>query len=176
MMRRLYEHIYAQAQYRPRAVEILVDDRATVPVNDKRQSLLERAHGHYVVFIDDDDYVAHDYVARILSKVQANADVMTFRGVMTTAGAAPESVEYSLKYNEWRSEGGIHYRTPCHLNPVKREIALKVGHAAKSVYAEDFEYAMRLRPELNTEAYLGDAPMYFYFFDPAKGYSRPSNQ
>ena len=48
-------------------VEVLTDDtpRGVITTGQKRNNLLNRAKGKYIVFIDDDDMVPGHYVNRI---------------------------------------------------------------------------------------------------------------
>lgn len=166
---RLGDEIYWQMLSWPREVEVLIDQREGVTIGEKRQALLERARGRFVAFVDDDDWVAHDYVHRVVSAIEAHpdADCTSLVGVMTTAGAAPERFEHSLKHEEWRTEDGVHLRGPNHLNAVRRDLALQVGFAPVS-YAEDVDFGRRLRPLLKNEASTGDTPLYLYFYQPQK--------
>jgi len=168
MLLRLYEHLWSQL--RGCYVEILVDDREAVTIGEKRQALLERARGKFVCYVDDDDWVAHDYVERIISAVSKvpDADCVALNGVMLTAGEVPEPFYNSLKYTEWSSKDGQHYRTPTHLSPVRRELALKAGFVAKS-RGEDHAYSIALRPLLKREVSAGEAPLYYYWYQPSKG-------
>lgn len=163
----LLEHLYAQilADY-PEQVEILVDDRVGPTVGEKRQALLERAQGAIVAFIDDDDGVAHDYVDRVLSafRFTPDADCASLVGIVTTDGRSPQRFEHSIKYEAWKTTSdGTQARCPNHLNPVKRELALQVGFPATN-HVEDFDYSMRLRPLLKTEASTGNEPLYWYWW------------
>lgn len=179
---RLLDHLYTQILRRKervgaddgyvqclREVEILVDSREDITVGQKRQALLERTRGLYVAFIDDDDWVSHDYIDRVVGALRNNpgTDCASLKGVMTTAGAVPETFEHSIKHMEWRSEDGAHYRSPNHLNAVRRDLALKVGFPSLS-HAEDFDYSKRLRPLLQREASTGDADLYHYWYWPGK--------
>lgn len=154
----------------PLNVEILVDGgEGTTGV--KHQRLIERARGHYVAFVDDDDLVSHDYMERVVSTIVANpdADCLSLRGVMTTAGEVPEPFYHSIENTEWGQNGdGVHVRGPNHLNPVRRTLALQTGFS-EIHYTDDVDFGKRLRPLLHKEASTGDDPLYMYFFSPRKG-------
>jgi len=150
-------------------VEIIIDAGGG-SIGEKRQRLLERAKAHYVCFADDDDAVSHDYVKRMMRGIHSEsprADCVSLSGVMTTAGGVPERFEHSIKNVEWDFVDGKHIRGVNHLNAVKRDLALQAGFPALD-HAEDHAYAMKLAPLLKTEASIGDAPAYLYFFQPAK--------
>lgn len=146
-------------------VEVLVDDRdEATTIGEKRQALLERARGHFIAYVDDDDGVAHDYVNRVLTalKSRSDADCASLVGAMTVDGGTAVRFEHSISYGEWRMQGGVHVRPPNHLNAVRRELALRVGFKAQNE-GEDFDFSTRLRPLLAREVSTGGAPLYFYW-------------
>ncbi len=55
-------------------VEILFDatPQGKITIGEKRQRLIERARMDYVVFIDDDDWVSHDYIESVLHGIKSN--------------------------------------------------------------------------------------------------------
>jgi hypothetical protein len=167
LLDKLVDELYAQADSEGWDIEVIVDSRTNITVGAKRQALLERSRGDYVCFVDDDDWIAHDYVGRICRAIisELSPDCIAISGVMTTAGAVPEPFYNSIANTEWHSKDGAHYRTPTHLSPVKRELALQAGFSSMS-YGEDHDYSQRLRPLLKTEASTGRAPLYFYFYQP----------
>jgi hypothetical protein len=152
----------------PREIEILIDYREEPMVGEKRQDLLKRAKGHFIAFIDDDDAVSPDYVKRLVDSLSRapDSDCASLVGVMTTHGTRPEIFKHSIEYSGWYSRDGVHYRTPNHLSAVRRQHALQVGFLSKNV-GEDHDYSKRLRPLLKHEAKLGDAPLYYYFYNPS---------
>ena len=149
--------------------EIVIDDRAEPTIGEKRNALLDRAKGLYVAFVDDDDWVAHDYVERIVRALMLEKpDCVALRGVMTTSGVSPEVFDHSIRHHEWATVDGVHLRSPNHLNPIRRELAMQVGFKPIS-HAEDHDFSTRIRHMLVREAQPGDDPLYFYWFQPAKG-------
>lgn len=135
-------------------------DNGEESVGTKRQRLLHRAKSDYIVFVDDDDNVALDYLSRILGALQERPDCVGMQGLITIDGAPPALFEHSLRHTHWFEEGGVYYRCPNHLNPVKRELALRAGFKDMS-FGEDRDYSERLLPLLKTEVFL-DGPIYFY--------------
>ncbi|HKW48705.1 MAG TPA: glycosyltransferase family A protein, partial [Gemmatimonadaceae bacterium] len=84
-LERLLYRLYTQIKWSaPRGVEILVDDRKDVTIGEKRQALLERALGHFIAFIDDDDSVAYNYIFRIIHalKTEPDADCVALNGII----------------------------------------------------------------------------------------------
>ena len=109
-----------------RSARITIDDGpGTVGV--KRQRMIEQATGDYVAFVDDDDMVAPDYVARILPCLKSKPDVVgiTMHVTMDGHDYRPSPIfRHSLRYREnhhWQGQE----RTPHHLCPLRRDMALK---------------------------------------------------
>lgn len=165
MLHRLVDHLRSQMRVFERQVEICVSiDNGTKLIGDKRNELLQRAVGDYVAFIDDDDWVSYDYVARVVAACREGKDCTSLVGVLTTDGERPERFEHSLTYESWYiREDGVHVRTPNHLNAVRRELALKAGFTSKN-FSEDHDYSMALKPLLQSQAFTGAAPLYYYWF------------
>ncbi len=167
LLHRLERHLRAQMRRWPRRVELVVDvDDGQKSIGQKRNDLLARAVGQYVAFVDDDDMVAHDYVDRIvdaLTLTDGEADCASLEGVITTNGENPERFTHSIEHARWYSAGGTHYRTPNHLNPIKRELALQAGFPEKN-FAEDHDFSQRVLPLLKSEVSTGAQPLYYYWF------------
>lgn len=165
---RLVDHLYRQID--EFEAEVVIDD-GEGSIGAKRQRLLERTRGRYVCFVDDDDYVAHNFIGRILEAIGSYPgsapDCVSLRGIMTVNGERSEPFEHSLKYTEWQRRDGLHERNPNHLNPVRRELALQAGFPGKE-RGEDRAYSSRLRPLLKSEADTGPEPLYFYFYQEKK--------
>jgi len=144
-----------------KGVEILVEkDNGSMLIGEKRNLLLKNANGKYVSFVDDDDEVAQDYVAKILNGIVDEPDCCGMEGIITTNGRRPKKFIHSLRYKKWFEKNGIYYRNPNHLNAIKKDIALKVGFTEKS-HGEDRDFSMGVLPHLKTEHYI-EGPIYYY--------------
>ncbi len=165
MLTRLVDYLRHQVRPYRRQVELVVDATAGGEIGDKRQRLLERAVGHYVAFIDDDDWVPSDYVRRVVEVLASRRpDCASLVGILTTNGERPERFEHSIQNDGWYTRNdGVHIRTPNHLNAVRRELALQAGFRSMS-FGEDHDYSNALRPLLKTEASTGEEPLYYYWF------------
>lgn len=144
-------------------VEVLTEtDNGEIPVGGKRNALLYRARGEYIAYIDDDDEIPEYYVSRILAAVaKSHPDVIGLSGLLRLSDGTAE-FRHSLRYGGWYTGAdGIFYRTPNHLNPIRREHAMSVQFLDTSRFGEDADYARRIRPYLSSEVYVG-GPMYFY--------------
>lgn len=139
-------------------IEILADAGAG-SIGSKRQRMIEKAQGDYVVFIDDDDQIDSSYLSCILEALSTSPDVIGFCGIMTTNGRGARRFRISKDYN-YEEKRGVYYRYNNHLCPVKRSIALQVGYKDMS-HAEDHDYATRLQPFIKTEVFI-DQNLYYY--------------
>ena len=150
-----------------REVEIVVDvDNGERSVGVKRQRLLERAIGHYVCFVDDDDRVDPHYCRRIINILRAGTpDCIGLIGMITQNGGPPQKFIHSTKNHKpgWFEENGVYYRNPNHLNTIRRDIALKVGYKDMRS-GEDHDFSMRLEKMdlIKTEAVVEEGS---YFYD-----------
>lgn len=162
-------------------VEVLViKDNGKMSVGSKRNSLLEKAQGQYICFVDDDDLVSEDYISKILAAIKTEPDCCGIEGLIslclrvrnkrrsTLTGRKQwmkgpriqRKFIHSIKYKTWFEKDHVYYRCPNHLNPIKKELALQIGFP--NIYTgEDKDYSQRLLPLLKTEVYI-EKPIYFY--------------
>jgi len=157
LLKRLLEVLEKQTNEQ---VEILVEeDSRIITIGAKRNLLLERAQGEYICFVDDDDLVSKDYISKILQALKTNPDCCGMEGLLIRRKNTFKFI-HSIKYETWFEKNGIYYRCPNHLNPVKRELALKTKFLDES-HGEDNKYSLELRPLLKTEVFI-KGPIYFY--------------
>lgn len=142
------------------SIEIIVElDGGELTVGCKREILLEKAKGKYVVHIDDDDEISADYLKEIVKAIYTNCDVVGFEGYMTTSGSKRENFKISknLPYMTVQDAYGNneYLRFNNHLCPIKREIALQIGFKDVRIF-EDYDYALRLKQSrlIKTETYI----------------------
>lgn len=154
-------------------------DNGEISIGEKRNKLLKKSRGDYVAFVDDDDMVSDDYVEKIINSInKSQPDVIGIHLLMTVDGQHEERTYHSLKYDHWYDEpdpdrpGKIRYfRNPNHINPVKRELALKVMFPTKDV-GEDRDYSKDLLQYLKTEEYI-EEPIYYYLYRSKKNFDEP---
>lgn len=147
------------------AVEILtLRDDGSGAVGAKRNQLISEANGRFVVFVDDDDWVSQNYVAKILEAIQQQeqADCISFAGEITFRGKYPRKMIHSVRFKEWHYSGGEYLRPPCHITPVRRDIAARYPFAEVD-FAEDMDWTLRMSRDaaLASEAVIDDV-LYFY--------------
>lgn len=148
----------------------IIPDPFPGTIGAKRQRLIEKAKGEYVVFIDDDDMVSKDYISSILFALESKPDVVGFMGWITTNGRNKTNFKIS-KDCEYKTTHKGYERFNNHLSPVKREIALQIGYKDIS-WEEDYDYAVRLTNSglIKTERFIAKA-LYYYQYVTKNSYS-----
>lgn len=146
--------------------EIVINARMDINIGQKRNLLLQEAKGDYVVFIDDDDHVTDNYIACILTACIAGSDCIGISGTITTNGQRRKQWHISKSFGKWYEKNNTYYRTPNHISPVRRELALASGFPEIS-HGEDAEYSKRLLPMLRTETVI-KGNLYWYDFKSKK--------
>ena len=176
MLRRLMDRLEPQLSSRIKVYTS--EDTGQQTTGRKRQKLLEESDTDYVAHIDDDDLVSETYCKDMLDAIEQGCDVVGFKLRYFEEGNLAGYSIHSLKHDRWgqiRGEDGLmHYhRTPNHLNPTRREIALQVGFVDKSI-GEDAAYSEKLYAKFgqSMKEVFVDAFEYDYYFA-AKVLARP---
>lgn len=162
-------------QVRDRADVKIVVDGGTEIIGIKRDRMVAESRAEYVVFVDDDDLVAENYVEAIVAALRSRPDCVSIKMFVKHDGhpMGPDPIyEHSIKYRDHRSWGG-NFRTPHHLCPIRRELALKATFGNKS-YAEDYNFAMGILPYLQTESEASEHPLYVYDYQSRKPFDSTS--
>ena len=136
----------------------------------KYQDLTEASRAEYTCFVDDDDEVAPDYVARIMEALETRPDYVGFKVYFTEDGRRNWYADHSLPHGGWYSSGNWLLRDISNLNPIRRELAL----LADWHEVTDVEWASVLRAsgQVRTQAYI-DAEMYRYYRCSTDGFITP---
>jgi len=156
-------------------VEVLsfLDDREH-SVGAKRNALMHRACGEFVVFIDDDDEVDDEYLSTVCGVIEAHPDIdcIGYVGELAWVGGQAEPTIYSLKYRQPKDCGAaegcrVYLRPPQHVNPMRRSIAVRFPFPDVSC-GEDLVRSTELARQgaLRKEYFFGRRVMYRYCFDP----------
>lgn len=147
-------------------VEVLWDDSMDYNIGIKRNKLLERAKGEWVVFIDCDDLVSKDYVKKILEATKKNPDAIGISGWMTTNGKNKRQWHISRDYEKWHTKGRVYLRTNNHISPIRRSIALQAGFP-DTTFGEDIEFSNRVKPLIHSEVKI-KGNLYYYLYNSKK--------
>lgn len=126
-----------------------------------RQALVEEAKGEYVCFIDDDDSVPMYYGEKILKAIEKKPDYIGWKMQLWHNGEKMKPTFHSIKYTKWYDDEHGYYRNISHLNPIRKDVALKVGFENSKV-AEDQPWATKIAPLVDTEEYIDDVMYYYY--------------
>lgn len=111
-------------QQQPGVGVLVYRDNLEARYGEKCQALLELSQAEYVSFVDDDDWIHHDYVALIMEALQMRPDYVGFRVKITDDGESQRPAVHSLAYGVWTEDEHARYRGISHLNPIRRELAL----------------------------------------------------
>jgi hypothetical protein len=119
----------------------------------KWQELTELSRADYISFIGDDDWVADDFVARVMAALQDKPDYVGFPVRYTQDGVRRQVVEHSLRYGRWEDTPGLLMRDIVHHNPIRRDLALLASwatdhQAADVTWAADLRATGQVRHEL----------------------------
>lgn len=146
-------------------IEIVVDDSKRfldggLSIGHKRQALLDRATGKYLLYLDSDDWIAPNYLETVVRLAQYDKDLLTFKN-LTKLYNYWMVVDMSLKYTV-NEEGrpGMITRRPWHVNGVKR-IYAKQHRFKNTSYGEDWSWFERVLSHCQTEEH-SDAIIHEY--------------
>jgi hypothetical protein len=128
----------------------------------KWNDLLALSQADYVSWAGDDDWVAPDFIPKIMTALESKPDYVGFQVRYTESGQVRVAVEHSLRYGCWASSADMLMRDIVHHNPIRRELAQlatwSVTHQSADVtWANDLRATGRVR----TEAWIGEQ-MYHY--------------
>ena len=139
-------------------IEVLVDDSKPfldggLSIGKKRESLVQKAQGRYVLFLDDDDTISPDYVKTLLELCSKGMHACTFRALFKLQdywGLVNMSIEN--KENEQATPDRMIQRPPWHICPVWTEFA-RIHPFNDSNNAEDYEWMEKVLSHCQTEAH-----------------------
>lgn len=160
------------AQAQPGFSVLLYRDNLQASTAAKRQALLTAASAEYVSFIDDDDAVMPGYVPLIMAALCEQPDYIGFPVLYEVNGAARGTAEHSIRYDGWHTWPERMVRDISHLNPLRRDIAVKAGFGGGP--GEDARWADAIRASglARTETWIPQ-PLYRYRYDDADCHRTP---
>ena len=139
-------------------VEILFDSskkflKGGLSVGAKRDALKCRATGDYLVFVDDDDIVAPNYLESVLRLSENNPDIITFRSLYKSStywGIVDMNLNHSE--NEQMNDTAIVKRQPFHVCPIRTTIAQQ--HSFPDINnAEDWGWMVKVLSNCQKQAH-----------------------
>lgn len=165
---KLYNEVQCQitAINRNDDVEILVSESKKFldggpSIGAKRHSLVKRAQGEYLLFLDDDEGIAGNYLEVILKLCETGADVCTFRSIAKLEQYWTV-IDMSLLHeeNEQASPDRIVKRKPWHINAIRSDIAKQFCFEDIN-YGEDWKWMEQVLTKCYKEAHT-DAIIHEY--------------
>lgn len=138
-----------------------------------RNELLDAARGEYCCFVDDDDVVSDDYVAKILTALREDPDICGITGqvIQLRNPVITRLFKLSTRYDqpfslpvkpEHRDDPEI-YGHASHLCPIRTEIARHIRFP-EDVNHEDNGYSGRLKDLGPLRETVIDGIIYYYFY------------
>lgn len=156
--------LYSQMLPYPDQIEILVDDHETDSIGAKRNRLLEKASGKYVVFFDADDTPSRDYIKLIMEGIENDVDCCSLKGMYSENGKEDGIFEHSIGYKEWRTTRNLvkYERYPNHINVIRASIAKQFKFPDTS-WSEDKDWSTQIFESglIKTEHYI--EPIIYYY-------------
>lgn len=140
-------------------------DNLQLQYGPKCQLLLDSSEADYVSFLDDDDWVAKDFVKAIRTALRLRPDYVGFQVHYTEDGVYQVPVIHSLQYPGWHGGWGDNgnglTRDIVHFNPIRRELAVQGRWEGGA--AADVRWADQLRNLgcVRTEIFI-DRELHFY--------------
>lgn len=153
-------------------VEIISEcDNKEISIGAKRQLLIDKAKGDYIVMLDDDDWCPYYFVVEIIKALASNPDCVGYLELCKFQNRRDEISCFSNRFKAWGDNqfGYNHVRTPFFKSPIKTELVRQVG-CNDLRFGEDHDFAKRVFPLLKTEVFISKI-MYEYRYK-----SEPHNQ
>lgn len=143
--------------------EYLVNlDHGKYSIGYKREELKLQSTGKYIVYIDDDDHISQNYIKDILYIIKNyEPDAIGIKCLYTVNF---KHKTHFIATNSTLLAKGIPCRPLGHLNPVKREIAIKAPFP-DLYYGEDRKYSNEIKPYIKREI-IAKNTLYWYDYRP----------
>jgi glycosyltransferase involved in cell wall biosynthesis len=164
-LQKLWDHIHGQILDGFPVEVLTLKDNKKRTIGAKRNALLQAAQGRYVAFVDDDDWVADEYIRDLLEAATHRPDVIVFpvdcKIPSKTKGELTGVVESSVHFpNEQFKNGGVTRRKPIQIHCWRRELA-KTAIFPDTSRGEDFKWAEQLWNQVTKEVRVDNA-LYLY--------------
>jgi glycosyltransferase involved in cell wall biosynthesis len=132
-------------------------------IGKKRSEMLNLAQGEYVVFIDDDDRIADDYISSIMEALYTNpnTDCVVFDTICCVNGGNKKLCKYGIEFEYGDILNGTEWRgKPSHTMVYKSSIAKK--HIFKDLQnGEDYDWVKRAHLDISIQTRINKV-LYYY--------------
>jgi glycosyltransferase involved in cell wall biosynthesis len=164
-------HKQISKNYAEEIVEILIDaDNMTKSVGQKRNDLINKAKGHFVCFIDDDDFITENYLSTILHHLNIGIDILLIGISHIENGINKTKILPSLFIDNLTTNDVVFKTNHFHLCPHKKSIAELISFDCVN-FAEDMIYSQKMVKHISNHAVISD-PIYIYFDNLEKSLTR----
>jgi hypothetical protein len=156
-------------------LEICIEfDAREMSIGLKRQTLLHKAQGKYMAFIDDDDEITDAYIEDLWACIQGGYHTMRLRGQMAEYPFV-HSTEITLTSPMATMDTpSVFQRPPNHLNPMLTDVA-KLIRFKDAVRGEDLDWTLSLyRAMLLETEYRSDPSRTHYIYNLGERLVHPS--
>jgi len=160
----LYDQLAALSEDDQQRIEIIVlTDNKQMMLGHKRNTMIDIAQGNYIVFVDDDDRIADDYISELLNATAKGTDAIVFTAMVSLNGEPAKPCYYSKVHRRDYNKPDAYYRIPNHICCVKKSVSLKSSFP-NILYGEDAGYGKVLLPNIKTEHVI-DKVLYYYDYN-----------
>ena len=164
-------HKQISKNYAEEIVEIIVDsDNMEKSVGQKRNDLIQKAQGEYVCFIDDDDFIAENYLSTILYHLNSGMDILLIAIEHIENGINKPKIIPSLFIDNLNTGEAVLKTNHFHLCPHKKSIARDVLFECVN-FAEDMVYSQKMVNYI-VNSHTIYQPIYIYFDNLEKSLTR----
>ncbi|MCM3568566.1 glycosyltransferase family A protein [Neobacillus mesonae] len=149
-LQRVYTNLVNQTNGKPVEILVMLENKKRT-TGAKRNALIEQAQGEYVVFVDDDDELEHDYISEIYSCIQRNpgVDCIVFDVAVYSNNVFNRICKYGKEYSH-SHDTQFFYRKPNHLMCFSKKLALQ--HKFKDIsLGEDTDWANEIAPFIKSQ-------------------------
>ncbi len=161
-LERLLAMLKPQVANYPDVGIVVREENPHIWLGQNRELLRQSSTAEYINFVDDDDLVANDYVAKIRPALDG-VHCVGFCAALYRNGVYEPTLRtsISIRHRTWWSDEHGCYRDISHLAPMRRELSLKVPMEGDR--GEDARWAAEMRnlQILQTENYIPEF-MYHY--------------
>lgn len=141
-------------------IEFLIDDRKRFldggpSIGKKRESLVHRAQGRYLCFIDSDDMIPGNYLETLVRACQRHYDIVTFRALARLKDFW-SLIDMSLWYSDAEATPEtVVQRMPSIVCPVRSDLA-KMFPFEDINYEEDYKWFRQVLKKCKSEKHLSE--------------------
>lgn len=163
-LNKLMMELTQQVQSKEVEILVLLENKKRT-IGEKRNILIEQAKGDYVVFIDDDDRVASNYIENLCTAITSSpgVDCIVFDILVTFNKQFSKVCKYGKEF-EYGEDDNYYYRKPNHLMCYSKKIAS--SHKFLNIsYGEDDEWGERVSKDIVNQIRVSSI-LYYYDYVP----------